>query len=109
VKMGRVARTKGVSMRPEDEVRWNRLQGGRRTADFVRHLLDLEESEARRREQEAVLAKLVRFQDELPVAWREDAAWDLPEPDISPIPPEITGASIDMRPVLDSWRRAESL
>lgn len=74
----------------------------------MRHLLDREEQERRREEQEAVLAELVRFQDELPAAWKEDAAWELPEPDASPVPEEIARATFDVRPVLASWRGAES-
>jgi len=102
--MGRTAKTVGVSMSPEDRSRWDRLRRGRRTADFVRHLLDLEEQESRCRDQEAALAELIRFQDELPAAWKEDAAWDLPEPEVTPIPDGIANVTIDMREVLASWR-----
>jgi hypothetical protein len=95
-------------MTPEDRSRWDRLRRGRRTADFVRHLLDLEEREARRRDQEAALAEVMRLQDEMPAAWKEDAAWDLPEPDVSPFPEDFDRVTIDMREVLASWREDET-
>jgi hypothetical protein len=94
-------------MSPQDRDRWDRLRRGRGTAEFMRHLLDREEQEWRREEQEAALAELIRFQAELPAAWQEDAAWDLPEPDVSPIPMKLRRATIDMREVLASWRDAE--
>jgi len=53
--------------------------------------------------------ELIRLQDALPATWQEDAAWDLPEPDVSPIPPEIAEATIDLTDVLASRRDAESL
>ena len=106
--MPRTARTVGVSMTPEDRVRWDRLRRGRGNSEFMRHLLDLEEREARREAQEAALVELIRLQDELPAAWQEDAAWDLPEPDVSPIPPEIAEITIDLTEVLASWQNAES-
>jgi hypothetical protein len=107
--MSRTARTKGVSMRPEDEVRWNRLQGSRRTADFVRHLLDLEERESRSRAQNEALEELLRFQSELPPEWKEEAYYDLDDPDdYGTIPEEIAQASFDMRPVLASWRERQA-
>ena len=74
----------------------------------MRHLLDREERERRNEDQAAALAELIRFQDELPTSWKEDDAWYLPEPDVSPIPEEIRDAVFDMRPVLASWAEAES-
>jgi hypothetical protein len=106
--MSRTARTKGVSMRPEDEVRWDRLQGSRRTSDFVRHLLDLEEEGARRRAHNEALEELIRFQAELPPAWKDEAHYDLDDADeYTPIPAEIAEASFDISPVLASWREHE--
>ena len=52
--------------------------------------------------------EVIRLQHELPAAWQEDAAWVLPEPDVSPVPPEIAEATIDLTAVLASWRDAES-
>jgi hypothetical protein len=95
-------------MTPEDRVRWDRLRRGRGNSEFMRHLLDLEEREARREEQEAALVELIRLQDAMPAAWQEDAAWDLPEPNVSPIPREIAEATIDLTDVLASWRDAET-
>jgi hypothetical protein len=106
--MARVAKTVGVSMFPEDRARWDRLRSGRQTAEFMRHLLDREEQERRNADQEALLAELLRFQDELPPAWKADAAWDLPEPDVSPISEDIAEATFDVGPVLASWRDGET-
>lgn len=106
--MARIARTVGVSMNPADRARWDRLRRGRGTSEFVRHLLDLEEREARRKEQEAALVELIRLQDELPAAWQEDAAWALPEDDLTPIPPEAAEATVDLRRVLASWQDSEA-
>lgn len=93
-------------MAPEDRARWDRLRRGRRTADFVRHLLDLEERDARRREHEAALAELIRFQDELPPEWKDEAHYVLDSADdFAPIPEQYTRGSFDMREVLASWRR----
>jgi len=95
-------------MFPEDRARWERLRGGRGTAEFMRHLLDREERERRKEDQEAVLAELIRFQNELPSVWSDDDAWDLPEPDVSPVPEAIAEASFDVGPILASWRHSES-
>lgn len=95
-------------MHPEDRARWDRLRRGRGTSEFVRHLLDLAEQDARRKEQEAALVELTRLQEEFPAAWQEDAAWALPEDDLSPIPPEAATATVDLGKVLASWQDAEA-
>ena len=53
-----------------------------------------------------MLRDLIRFQEELPPSWRMDSAWDLPEPERSPIPEELARATFDMREVLASWADA---
>jgi hypothetical protein len=45
----------------------------------------------------------------LPPARHDDAAWDLPEPDVSPIPEDIAEATFDVDSVLASWRDVEML
>jgi hypothetical protein len=81
----------------------------------------LTERERRTEEQSAALAELIRFQDELPAAWKEDAAWDLPEPDVSPIPMAWHGKTVrwdlNMDPMpaergdlaIDLWRLRRNL
>lgn len=99
--MPRVAETKGVSMRPEDRARWERLQAGRRTSDFVRHLLDREEEEQARDNPRAVLAKLTAEQSRLPAAWFDDDMWAAESAgvDVGPLPAEWTreGSTVDVR------------
>lgn len=103
--MPRTARTVGVSMTPDDLKRWDRLRRGRRTSEFVRHLLDLEEQDARRRGHDAALAELIAFQSEIPPEWKDETYYDLDGPvDHRPIPPAYTRASIDARGVVESWR-----
>ena len=61
------------------------------------------------RDPEAILEELIRFQDELPDSWKDDAAWALDDPeDLGPIPEEITRCTVDMREVLASWREADA-
>lgn len=105
VVMARTARTVGVSMTPEDQERWDRLRRGRRTSDFVRHLLDLEERDARDRQQHEALTRLLAFQDELPGEWKDETYYDLDDPDdYRPIPAAYTDASVDLRGYFASRR-----
>jgi hypothetical protein len=81
----------------------------------------VEEQERRAEEQAAALAALIRFQDELPAAWKEDAAWDLSEPDVSPLPAASArrsrrmGLNMDPMPAersdlaIDLWRLRRNL
>jgi hypothetical protein len=47
--------------------------------------------------------------DDLPALGQEDAAWDLPERYVSPIPAEAAEASADMRAVVSSREDAWDL
>jgi hypothetical protein len=54
---------------------------------------------------EGAALRLLRIQADLPAAWNDDAAWYLPEPEVSPFPDEIAKATVDMREVFASWRK----
>ena len=84
-------------MTPEDKVRWERLQGRRRTSEFVRHLMDLAEEEAARHTANATLDKILEAQRGRPAAWLDDATWDCDSlgDDVSPLPtPFTTGRAV---------------
>lgn len=89
-------------MLPEDRARWERLQGGRRTSDFVRHLLDREEEDQAQGDPHGVLAKVLAEQSRLPAAWFDDGMWggESAGADVSPIPDGLReqGATIDVGP-----------
>lgn len=58
-----------------DSDRWGRLQGARRTSDFVRHLLDLAEEELGRQAASDALVVLLRVREQLPGEWSHEWAW----------------------------------
>jgi hypothetical protein len=68
-------------MGPEDRARWDLLKGGRRTADFVRHLLDLEEEHEARTDAAIALVRMVEVQSLLPDRWEDEHAWEYESPD----------------------------
>ena len=80
--------------------RWERLQGSRRTSDFVRHLLDREEEDRAKGDPHAILARVLAEQSRLPAAWFDDGMWggESAGADVSPIPDALRrdGATLDV-------------
>jgi hypothetical protein len=80
-------------MAPQDRQRWDLLKGGRRTADFVRHLLDLEEEHEAGSDATIAFVRMIEVQSLLPAHWDADRAWEFESPDTGA--PELVG-TIDM-------------
>jgi hypothetical protein len=94
--MTRTAQTIGVSMSPADQARWQALRQDRRTSDFVRHLLDLEEEHQARLDASAAHRQVLELQASLPQAWGQDGAWDFVSPDEGAVAPGILAGGVEM-------------